>query len=402
MAQASGGSFLELAERLGQSTERLKAGEAVQTVVQINSLDEFKELFGDVVDGKQREEISKDHLLRHADGLKDSTPFTRLIDHVYGTAALSAEDAAIVEQMLPIKVLVQSVTDMNVTKDMIYGPSASPVMLNVGTLTFNGGSIITENTVLTLKAETVAFGATPGARPYHIGILGVDGATGAKGSDGAGPNPSQANSGSNAHRRSPGVCTGVGDGGVGSNGADGNKGSDGGAGGDGKPNLPATITIGQFSASDPGDLVLYSRSGAGGAGGNGGQGGAGQKGGNGGNGCDSGCEGTDGGNSGNGGKGGNGGNGGQGGNGVNGFNITVTVPDANLKNVQTSTEVAPYGQGGFKGAGGAGGDPGVKGKGGKGCSDGKAGVSGNQGDSGDAGKNGVQQGSPGQFYVNAS
>jgi hypothetical protein len=395
-------SFLDLAQKLGQSVERLKAGEPVETVVRIHSVDEFKDIFAGNVTADQRDSFSKDMEIRHGESLQSSDPMARLYHHVLGNAPLSLEDSNTASMMFPLDVTVFSVADMPVTTNITYGPSASPVVLNVGTLTFNGGSITTQNTVLTLNADTVAFGTTPGTLPYHIGITGVNGAVGTAGSVGTAPNPAQAASGSNASARSPGVCTGVGNGGNGSAGATGHTGGNGLPGQNGLANQPATISIGSFSTTLPGKLVLYGVSGAGGAGGAGGTGGAGQQGGNGGNGCDSGCEGTDGGNAGNGGPGGMGGNGSNGGNGVNGFSTTVTVPAGAISNVLTSTAIAPVGQGGAAGSGGSGGGAGSKGSGGKGSSDGSAGTQGNPGGIGTVGTAGTQQGSAGQFYISAS
>lgn len=393
-------AFLALARKLGQSEERLLAGERVHTQVQIRSLEEFREIFAGGLCDEHRSANSKDLAVRHQAGLSASNPLTRLIDHVSGGGSLTADDAHAVTKMFPLTITAVSQADMPVTSNITYGPSASPVVLNVGTLTFNGGSITTLNTVLTLSAATLAFGPTPGTLPYHIGVLGANGTAGAAGTAGPPPNPPQAKSGSNASPRSPGVCTGVGSGGDGSKGAAGNAGGDGSTGKDGLPSLPADIKIQAFSTTSPGNLVLFTQSGAGGQGGVGGLGGVGQQGGNGGNGCDSGCEGTNGGNAGSGGVGGAAGNGGAGGNGVNGFNITVTVPKANLGNVFTSTAVAAVGQGGLAGTGGLGGQPGSAGKGGKGCSNGSSGQAGDQGASAKTGSPGTQQGSAGQFFIN--
>jgi|GEM_PF-1527298 len=393
--------YIARAQKLGQSVERLQAGEAVETYVQVNSLAEFKALVAADLSDDQRQRNSQDLARRHAHDLAvdaKTFPLARLIDHVYGTAHLSDTDSQLAKEIFPTKVRVISQADMTVTTNIVYGPSGSPVVLNVGTLTFNGGSITTQNTVLSLTADALAFGSTPATKPYHIGFMGVDGAAGTNGNAGAAPNPPQAASGSNASPRSPGVCTGVGNGGNGSPGAVGAHGGNGLTGNNGLPSLPGTLSIGSF-ATPGAQFVLYTRSGSGGLGGSGGSGGAGQKGGNGGNGCDSGCEGTDGGNAGNGGNGGEGGDGGQGGNGVNGFNIQAKVPAANLNSVVTSSDTAPYGQGGAEGGGATGGQPGSAGSGGKGSPNGAPGTQGNPGSAGKKGTVGTQQGSPGQFFI---
>jgi hypothetical protein len=395
-------SYLDIAARLGQHTDRLKAGESVQTQVQIASLEEFRELFAGHFTVDQRathgQYFVQNHVAAQA-GQPSRHHFTRLAHHVYGDAPLSAADAQLAEKTFPIRVNLISKADYCVEADIVFGPSASPVVLNVGTLTFNGGTITTRNTVLALTADTLAFGTNPGTRPHHIGIMGVDGTAGSPGTDG--PSVPRAASGSDALPTSPGICTGAGNGGVGSDGEVGNPGGAGGNGDDGRASLPATITIGAFA--DPNSkLVLYARSGAGGNGGKGGRGGKGQQGGSGGSGCNSGCEGTDGGKAGSGGKGGAGGNGGNGGHAVNGFNVTVHVPAAMVENVVTSAEVAPFGQAGDFGLGGDGGAPGAQGKGGKHSTDGSTGMQGDPGNEGHPGKPGTHQGSPGHFFINGT
>jgi hypothetical protein len=397
-------NYLERARKLGQSEARLQAGEPVRTLVQINSLAEFKALVAGHLSDDQRRRHSQDLAQRHAADLAaagNTFPLARFTDHVYGTAALSAQDRQLAETIFPVTLLAVSQADMMITSDIIYGPSASPVMLNVGRLTFSGGSITALNTVLNVMADALAFGDTPGSKPYHIAFMGVDGAAGANGTAGPTPNPAQATSGADAAPRSPGICGGVGNGGDGSNGAMGASGGNGLTGNNGLPNLAGTLSFGSFVTPNA-ELVLYTRSGQGGNGGAGGSGGCGQQGGHGGQGCDSGCEGTDGGKAGNGGNGGDGGNGGQGGNGVNGFNIMVTVPSEHVRNVLTSSAVAPYGQGGLAGVGGTGGTAGHPGKGGKGSASGAAGTQGNPGASGKNGVVGTQQGTPGQFFISGN
>lgn len=394
-------SYLDRAHRLGQSVERLKAGEAVQTQVQVQSLEDLKELLAGSLTAEQLEQGGKDlspeRLTHHSDA--PYAPLADFVSYIYGSRELSAGEKNFAQDLFPVTVTVVSKADMEVTTDITYGPSAAPVLLNVGKLTFNGGSLTARNTVLTLNADVLAFGSTTGKLPYHIGILGKDGEQGSQGAAGAAPSPAQATSGSNAKERSWGICTCVGDGGNGGNGAAGHSGKDGGMGKNGLPSLPATITIGALDDALPGSLVVFTRSGAGGRGGIGGAGGQGQQGGNGGNGCDSGCEGTGGGNAGSGGKGGKGGKGGQGGNAVNGFDTNLTVPVAMKNKVATSSEIAPFGEGGPGGGGGTGGEPGTKGKGGKGCSDGKPASKGDPGDNGDTGDKGTQQGAAGMIYV---
>lgn len=395
-------SYLKLAEKLGQSVERLKAGEVIRTSVRVNSLAEFKELFGANLDTHQREAHSRDLAAQHKEALASQAPehlMLRLGDYVHGSGELSASDAAAASRMFPITVHVESGADYVLRTDVTYGPSAPPVLLNYGTLTFAGGSITTLNTVLTLNADTITFTDATGNKNYQIGILGVDGDQGNTGAPGT-STPGQAATGKNSSPSSPGVCTGAGGGGTGATGANGGDGQTGGSGGTGKPSLQANITFNNFVNPNGERLVLYTRSGGGGKGGTGGRGGDGQQGGNGGHGCDSGCEGTDGGKGGDGGIGGKGGDGGLGGNGVNGNNIFVTGPAAALEFLVKTSDVAPYGQGGEPGLGGTGGVGGRGGRGGKHASNGGGGGSKSGGNPGAAGKPGTIQGNPGTFYFN--
>src|SRR6185369_2162583 len=134
-------AFLALARKLGQSEERLQAGERVHTQVQVRSLEEFRDLFAGDLSDEQRSANSKDLAVRHQSALSSDNPLGRLIDHVSGGALLTADDAQAVRKMFPLTVTAVSQADMPVTTNITYGPSASPVLLNVGTLTFNGGSI---------------------------------------------------------------------------------------------------------------------------------------------------------------------------------------------------------------------------------------------------------------------
>ena len=134
--------FFQIARKLGQSVDRLQAGETVQTIVQIKSLDEFKEIFAHGLSEEQRAAISQDLAERHAAALADGPeahPLVRLVNHMMGNAPLDDATASYVASNFPLKVTVVSDPNMDVTTDITYGPSASPVVLNVGTLTFNGG-----------------------------------------------------------------------------------------------------------------------------------------------------------------------------------------------------------------------------------------------------------------------
>ncbi|AMW34554.1 hypothetical protein HEQ62_09360 [Haematospirillum jordaniae] len=377
--------------------------ESLQTLVQVASLEEYKTLFaGDLTD-VQREAHTQHLSCQHGnalDGTDDNGCLARLSNFVYGAGKLAPHDKAFAKKIFPVQASKIAVEDMTVTTDIVYGPAAAPVLLNVGTLTFAGGSITALNTVLTINARKVAFRRGTGTKPYHIGILGTDGVTGMDGAHGDTPS-NQAASGKDVQPASPGICTGVGPGGLGSNGSNGGDGQDGNIGGTGRPSLQANVTFYEFDNPAGEKLVVFTRSGAGGAGGRGGDGGAGQQGGNGGCGCDSGCEGTDGGDGGRGGNGGDGGNGGQGGNAVDGGDVFIKVPAEAVSSVVRIADLAHVGIGGAGGLGGAGGRAGNGGAGGKHSSKGAGGARGNNGKPGQPGKEGIRQGNPGNIYINS-
>lgn len=373
----------------------------VRTPVQVSSLDEYKALFaGDITD--EQRDAHSGHLAEvHGavlTGSGDDGRLARLSNFVYGAGELAPCDKAAAGRIFPVRAVAISVKDMTVTTDIVYGPAGAPVLLNVGMLTFAGGSITALNTVLTINARTVTFREGGGTKPYHIGIFGTDGMAGADGARGDTPS-SQAAPGKDVQPSSPGICSGVGPGGTGSNGANGGDGQDGNVGGIGRPSLQANLTFSSFENPNGEKLVVFTRSGAGGAGGRGGDGGAGQQGGNGGCGCDSGCEGTDGGSGAHGGNGGEGGNGGQGGNAVDGGDVFVKVPAAAVSSVVRVADIAHAGTGGTGGLGGAGGRGGNGGNGGKHSANGAGGPRGNDGKPGQPGKTGTRQGNPGNIYV---
>lgn len=399
--QSKKGSYLDLAMKLGQSVERLQAGEAVDSIVQFNSLDEFKEIFAGRITEEQRTRYSQDMAMHHANTLAGSDPLPRLSNYVYGNAPLSQEDAQFAKRMFPIKVRVISHDDITVTDDITYGPFAPPVVINAGKLTFNGGSYTLRNTPFTLTADLLAFGPRMGASKYHIGIMGFDGVHPDPAPNGGFVDPPNAPDGNNSLPTSPGVCSFSGSGGNGGNGATGNPGFNGINGSDGLPSLTAVIYIGAFSTTETGSLAISTQSGAGGAGGDAGQGGQGQNGGDGGLGCNSGCEGTNGGNGGNGGTGGLGGNGGNGGNAADSSlnSILVVVPAADVPAVVPSSTVVQPGKGGAAGLGGPGGYAGLGGPGGKNSARGADGMKGNPGPSGTPGQPGTGSGNAAQFRV---
>lgn len=387
--------YLDRARILGHNVEALKNGEMITGLVSLESLEHFKELFGDYT-ADQRSEFSS-RLQTLPDDHPVIEPFRNLLDYVHGTRQLTAEDSAFARQIFPLNVTAVSGADVTISSDESVGPAAPPYILNAGTLTFAGGSLTVRNTVCQISADNLVIRAG-GDLPYHIGIFGAPGATGSAGAAGN-STPGQAPNGRDSMGGSPGVCTGASDGEDGQNGAPGGVGNPGGPGGAGAPSLNAVIVIGALDPAAVQSFVVTTQSGPGGAGGTGGTGGAGQQAGNGGNGCSSGCEGTDGGNGGLGGAGGNGGPGGVGGPGADGLPIQISFPGAAKPALQTNAVLAPPGPGGPGGAGGLGGAGGSGGGSGKHHSDGSQGSPGASGLQGPTGTPGTRNGANGQISI---
>ncbi|QPF82756.1 hypothetical protein IC762_23815 [Bradyrhizobium genosp. L] len=388
--------YLERAQIIGHDVTRLKNGETIRSTVLVDSLEKFKAIFAHDLTLDQRGKFSEQigHLPWTLQfGSLPGASMTRLINNVFGLGSLAMNDVAVATAIFPLRVTAVSGSTVTINTDEVFGPSSAPVAINAGTLIFNGGSITTLNTVITVSADTLQINSG-GSLPYHIGIKGVAGATGTAGATGS-TTPGQAQAGRKGNEGSPGVCTGSDSGGTGSGGATGGAGGTGLIGAQGLPSLPATITVKGFSQNT--SFVVYTQSGAGGQGGPGGQGGAGQQGGNGGDGCSSGCEGTSGGNGGQGGAGGAGGDGGPGGPGAPGLPINISFPQAAQSFLVMTQDLAPPGAGGQAGAGGAPGGGGGSGSGGKHKSDGAGGSSGSSGAAGSAGKAGTVGGAPGNY-----
>ncbi len=394
-------NFFELSQKLGQNIDRLKNGEPIQSLVQINSIEEYKELFGTNLSPSQRDAHSAQLANNHDALLNNDDPngrMARLSNFIYGNGDLKSHDADAAGEIFPVRVDVISQAEMIVSEDKVFGPSAVPVVLNIGKMTFASGSITALNTILFVTTDMVTFqDASSGGKPYHFGILGTTGTPGADGANGTSLS-TQASTGRDASAPTPGICTGAGCGGTGITGANGGDGNRGEGGGDGKPNLLANLTFRAINAPGGEKLVIYTCSGAADPGGRGGVGGFSQQGGNGGRGCDSGCEGTDGGS----GKGGNGGNGGKGGDAVNGNDVFVNIPSSARSSIVTTSDIASYGRGGLGGLAGRGGACGSGGGGGKHSTSGPAGASGNDGTPGPSGKSGTRQGNPGLFHIAGS
>lgn len=389
-------SVLDIAKQLGQDVEALKRGETLHSTILVNSLDEFRELFGGGLTDDQRAAFSKG-----SEGVQpDQAPgITELVHHTFGSGPLTAVGAGQAEATFPAKVQVMMAQDVLINSDLVVGPNAAPYAVLADTLTFKGGSLTVLATALTIKANTLSIATGTSKNPYHVGIFGVAGQPGTKGPDGP-PYSQPAQGGSNSSAPTPGICTGASDGGNGNPGAKGQVGSPGGPGNPGTASLPATLQIAAYDPASVSAFIVQTQSGAGGAGGLGGNGGRGQDGGRGGNGCDSGCEGTDGGNGGAAGAGGDGGPGGNGANGTNGYPISISFPNSAKTYLQTVTLPAPPGAGGAGGSGGPAGNPGGGGSGGKHKSDGQSGSGASNGATGAAGTPGASSGAPGAITVN--
>ena len=134
-------AFLQRAQLLGHDPQRLKSGEVVSGPVYVNSLADFKGLFTAHMPQQFRTQHSLHARSKRSDPRLSDTEHLmhRLSDHVFGNAPLSHEDAAHIADTLPITVHAMSALDHVVDTDEVYGPSAAPVFLNFGTLTFKEG-----------------------------------------------------------------------------------------------------------------------------------------------------------------------------------------------------------------------------------------------------------------------
>lgn len=389
--------YLTRAAALGQDVEALQRGDVVTSHIEVKSIVEYRAIFGAAQTSEHRAAYTA---LRPEQTALDPE-MQMLLDYVFGTQELTPELAELAEHMFPMTILATSASDLTISTDMVVGPGGQSYALNVGNLTFDGGSLTVNSTVSTIAADDLIITPEPShtsANPYHIGIIGNTGAQGTQGNPG--PNyTSAANPGTNGTGAVWGTCTSNDDGGTGSTGAQGQPGYIGNNGANGSPSLNASITITTFDPSNINAFVIQTSSGAGGVGGTGGQGGTGQTGGTGGAGCNSGCEGSQGGRGGNGGTGGTGGTGGPGGSGVAGYPITINFPGSSKTMLTTLSYPAPAGAGGAGGPGGTGGAAGAGGAGGKHNDNGPAGGTGITGTQGTQGTTGTATGTAGNYSI---
>lgn len=394
-------TFEERVAKLGLGDPANWVTEEIDALIIIEGIDTLKEMLDLGYDQQAREAYVKALFEGVTQGSDDGSALLRRVhEFIFGTAQLSAADRKLVESAFPLELGVVAAPDKKINSQWHLGKSASPQIINVGTLTIEQGGYVTiENTLLTFNVDTIIRnGNTGSANNGDFNILGVAGGPGSTG--GTPSAPGQAQNGE------PGNCSSAGiagrSGGNGSTGAVGTIGDAGGKGGDGLPSMPATINIskGIQLGANVSQIIVRTQSGAGGAGGAGGTGSKGGKGGNGGNGVTCGCTGNSGGTGGQGGKGGPGGVGGQGGNAVDAAgNIIVNVPAAVANLIVPVPLQAQPGAGGPAGAGGSGGDGGGGSSGGKHNSGGSAGGSGAPGDPGKPGSGGTQVGKPATVLV---
>jgi hypothetical protein len=334
-------SYMETGLRLGFTEEQLKSGNEYKSTIEVNSIDELKELLEGPSDDKRKREFTNS-LREQYEGFDEPNEQSsgdllqaRIRAHIYGDLTLTKFDRKMSAPFFPMKVDLTVQDTVKIDKPTIIGKSSdNPQVVNYGTLTFEGnGNLYVENTILTLTADHLVISGT--TSPYLFGIFGVTGAVGNKGATGAASTDGKA--GTNAGDSSGSSA--------GTNGSDGGKGTAGERGGDGLPSQAATITI---QNSFTGNLTVFTQSGNGGKGGEGGDGYKGGDGGKGGNGYSVCCGTTyNPSNGGNGGNGGDGSEGGQGGDGVDGHGpINIIVPAANIPQVQTTSKVASPGDGG--------------------------------------------------------
>lgn len=319
----------------------------------------------------------------------DNSGMHKILEHVYNIQSSNDENSndlhfnADESKQFPLTIQKVSTSKLVIDKEFVIGPHASPYVIDVDDLVFDGGSITAISTALNIKAKKVTITNKPYSKQYHIAVLGqsgLKGRTGPKGSEYV----SRAQDGSNSYAPSSGICTSADYSGDGHDGKNGGQGGVGIQGNKGIANWPATIEIKSFAEDSP-SLEIFLKSGIGGDGGEGGIGGSGQGGGYGGNGCSSGCEGTTGAFGGNGGNGGNGGKGGAGSSGANGNPIHISCSSASRNLLSVTAESSEVGNVGNGGAGGTGGKGGSGGIGGKHSYNGQSGSGGENGNSGIAG-----------------
>ncbi|MDO8777360.1 MAG: hypothetical protein Q7K57_53330 [Burkholderiaceae bacterium] len=390
-------NYLARAEKFGQDIEAIKSGKLVTSEIIVHSLDEFREFFAAGQSDAQRQAYQQS---RPVDNGIDPN-LVLAMDYVFGQQEKTQQVEQIADLLFPLPILVTSGTSKTFDSDEVVGPQASPWALNVGTLTFSGGSLTVNSTVSNITADNLVIDPTPTTSSnnvYHIGIVGNPGTDGSPAQD-VGPYPGTGGPGGSGGDPVWGTCNAGGIGGKGSQGTTGYTGNLGNTGGPGVASMTSTIIIAAFDPSNITPFVVQSYSGAGGTGSKGGTGGKGQQGGTGGDGCSSGCEGSNGGIGGPGGQGGTGGTGGNGGDAVAGSTNLINFPASASTYLKTFTKSVDAGPSGDGGDGGPGGDGGDGGRGGKHSHDGAPGGVGPLGGVGANGTSSSVSGAAGNISV---
>lgn len=394
-------NFYEMAAKLGHSSDALKAGETVTSIITVNNLAELKNLLGGIIPADNKPGILQNILAssNSADNLAAASPtlLQKVHAHVYADAPLSVGEQSAIAIAFPLD--IKSISALSYTcppGETCWGRSQM-VFANFNEITMEDGAYVTlYNASISSLLYVLTRNGAPPAGHSDFNILGIAGTAGTVGATGPAGGAGAAGADGTVGETTPGN---------GGNGGNAGNGLTGNNGGNGIPSMDANFVIGTLKGATT--LSFFNASGAGAAGGAGGQGGAGGHGGGGGNlnpqiTC-AGSPGTA--TGGNGGDGGNGGNGGKGGNGGNGADaggmIVVCLPRQYLAGMKYSAIPAPGGAAGAGGAPGSGGSAGMAGMfiNAKGDSDGEGsfGNPGNPGSGGTAGTAGAVSAKPAQF-----
>jgi len=127
-------NFIDRTKLLGHDTTNLKDGETISSTVVVNSIEDFRTLFGSDADDAARAAFSaamNEQLEPVAIRMIPQAALTRFIDYVYGNGHLSHNDKLLADSIFPIKITAVSAKTLTITTDEEYGPSAPPYLLNV-------------------------------------------------------------------------------------------------------------------------------------------------------------------------------------------------------------------------------------------------------------------------------
>jgi hypothetical protein len=393
-------NFYERAEKLGHSVAGLQAGNSFSSTIRVFNVDELRKLLDDGALPQERAERELQlfgHVpIQDISDVTDTAIMRRVHAFLYGNADLAQSDRDVIQASFPVDVMTVSAPNFTYDKPTDLGTSLPLIIINYGTVTINDGACVNvHNSKLQFTMDNLIRNGNPPKGFGDFNVFGVDGAPGKPGPDGT--NQGKATNGTNGTCSSCGIASTSGK--TGDPGATGGNAKPGNPGFDGLPSKAASFTV-TTSIKTNGNIVFYTRSGAGGVGGKGGNGGKGGDGGDGGRGAHCSATGSAGGNGGAGGAGGVGGDGGQGGNGVPAEdNVLVYVPAAFIGIVSNASDTANFGDGGAGGTGGGGGTGGSGGSGGPSNPDGSKGGNGGKGGDGGIGPKGTKTGSPASIQI---